>query len=347
MKNKYLFIFFTIIVAAIIILGGLYLFAEKPNLIKNGFSRKFITNPIQLINVANYKTHVTGISGCTANGFYFNNDSANELIVSDSTLNKVSTIKLGFNVGKIGNSFYTLVDSNNAYINAYNLPEIIRYNLKSKNKTVYFLKRAFGRSINISSNSFILRSLDPGKSDEVFKKVLLSDSVKEKLSESVIGTIGDGGLSMDGFLYYDSTTKLLCYTFFYQNGFVCMDTNLNMVYKASTIDTNYTPKIIGHRFPNHSNTSYTLAAPPKFISMQGCVFNGHLFLRSGLKADNEKFDKFQNNSVIDIYNLKTGNYQGSFYLPNYENKKLSQFGIFINVLIATYDNYIVAYKLRY
>lgn len=124
-----------------------------------------------------------------------------------------------------------------------------------------------------------------------------------------------------------------------------MDTNLNLLYRARTIDTFSSYLAKGATIKNSSGVSYTLDAPPSFVNWQGCVGNDMLYLQSVLMADNETKEEFANNSVIDLYALSDGSYQGSFYLPKHKNSRASNFRIFNETLIAVYKNEVIKYNL--
>ena len=61
-------------------------------------------------------------------------------------------------------------------------------------------------------------------------------------------------------------------------------------------------------------------------------------------AKNEDEKKFENSSVIDTYNLRDGQYQFSFYLPKHNEKKMREFKVSGDMLIALYDHYVLKYQ---
>ncbi len=152
-----------------------------------------------------------------------------------------------------------------------------------------------------------------------------------------------GGFKTAGILYYDTATQQACYTYLYQNGFICMDTNLNLTLKARTIDTitNREIKVA------HVGSSLTMKQPPQEVNYIGDVFGGRLFLQSMLKADNEYELDFTESTVVDIYGLKTGSYTGSFYIPAYKGHKALNFKVIDNNLYALYGKTIVLYDLSF
>jgi hypothetical protein len=335
-----------ITLGALLILMSLQLFTEKPNTNKNGFNRHITSNVLTIMKAFDCNTELRDICGATNTQIYFQTKNPNQIISTDYNLLNEQIINIPIkSAPQLYTSFFTAVDSPNIYIFARNYPAIFTYNQSTKEITDKSLKQTFSRATVISDHTFLLRVIDTAEKDQTFKKINLGDSITSHAETNITERRGDGGFSTDGFLYFDPTTKLLCYTFFYRNSFICFDTNLNLVYKAKTIDTTNIPQVSTKRFISIQETSYMLTAPPKFANLQGCVSNGKLFLRSALRGDNESGQIFEKNSAIDIYNLKNGTYKGSFYLPNYMGKRPSNFRVFENMLVALYDKHIVKYKM--
>jgi len=69
-------------------------------------------------------------------------------------------------------------------------------------------------------------------------------------------------------------------------------------------------------------------------------------LRSRLKADNEYELDFNENSIIDIYSLKNGDYKGSFYIPAYKGEKALQFQVIGHQLYALHGKTVLLYDMK-
>src|SRR5205814_1160866 len=91
----------------------------------------------------------------------------------------------------------------------------------------------------------------------------------------------------------------------------------------------------------------TLSAPPVTVNKGGCVSGDYIFINSGLLSNNEEKKGFDRCSVIDVYNLKNGEYRFSFYLPDYDKKKISDFRVFNKTLVAIYDHFLYSYQLNF
>ena len=157
---------------------------------------------------------------------------------------------------------------------------------------------------------------------------------------------GEGLFSTDGMLLYDKSISRLIYMYYYRNQFICMDTNLKLLYKGKTIDTISRAQIKVSKIKSGSENTFTLSVPPLVVNKKGSVYKGCLFVHSNIIAKNETKKAFDNASVIDVYNLKAGSYKFSFYLPDYNNTKMFDFAINGNTLIALYDHYIFVFELN-
>ena len=89
------------------------------------------------------------------------------------------------------------------------------------------------------------------------------------------------------------------------------------------------------------------SVPLKAINKLCCLGNGHIFIISGLKADNETEEEFENNAVIDSYNIRDGEYEGSFYIPGFRGKKITDFWISKSMVVLLAGEYIKVFRLDY
>jgi hypothetical protein len=317
---------------------------ERKSTVKNGFVRNFLPR-LELRNALNTSYPLNNICGSYRSQYWFNDTLSSRLFYADRELKKLTLFPLQVSLEKTENVFYTMIDSGMAFIFSNNLPGIALVNLDSGTVAVRRLPKPYGRVAHIGQNSFVIRMLDSVISDQVFKKINLNIPKLVETHQEITRHVGDGGISTDGFLYYDRQSNLVCYTFFYQNGFICIDSNLSIKYFARTIDTISKEPVIGRRFVSGRNISYTIAAPPKLINYIGCTDQGLLYLNSRMRADNESAMEFQHSLVIDVYDLRQGIYKASLHIPDYEGEKASRFRVFNDELIAIQGTAIVKYLI--
>jgi len=200
----------------------------------------------------------------------------------------------------------------------------------------------FNKTMYVDKQSFILRVVINGNNTLVKYR---SDSVGFKSGNTMLKKQIDGIFCTDGNMIKTPDSRYLFYIYYYRNQFLCSDTNLNLIYAGKTIDTNAHAKIKVSYIKSLNQTS--LSAPALYVNKQAAVNNKHLFIVSGLKADNEKTSSLDGFSIIDVYGVQNGQYQFSFYLPDFNKKKLTDFRVDESNLYALYDHYLYKYKLNF
>jgi len=346
MKRRDAYVLAAIGITAIATIYLMAFYANKPNEKKNGFSRQFILNAITEVRNIELNEKPESIIGESKDHIYLIGEVPDKIIAVNYQLKSKEIITIPILSEEEHTKTIPIVDFPDVYIFTQNSKLVIKYNLVSKQIMKNNLNEMFSKGLPILNNSFILRTMDSTKSDQVFKKIVIGNDTHSKVANDILEKVGDGGFSTDGMLYYDKHSKNLCYTFFYRNGFIAMDSDLNLLYRARTIDTITIPQLYGKKIVSKSKVSFTYSGTPTFINLRGSVNNSRLFLRSALKADNEDATRFLQNSVLDVYDTKNGNYRGSFYLPTYGNKKAAEFKVLDGLLVAIYDKTILVYKLK-
>ncbi|MDM8175979.1 hypothetical protein QT327_16760 [Olivibacter sp. 47] len=314
----------------------LYINTDLPNKTKNGFDRTFIGSNPTRINLWKSDLGLSQLLSINADKIYFS-ASQNGLIVSynikDNQVSKMNFLThseskaLNFpitGIFKRGEILYVFQGNNQ---------NIILGNLKNNNYTLKSIKSGkFSYGIPLSQETYILRQFTSDNKDKRFVKINVSKNTK-KVEQNISFASNDGGFSNDGILRFDPQTKLISYVHYYSNNIICFDTNLNLISKFNTIDTiSYKPSISNKSI---LTTNQTAALSGEF-----------LFVCSNLKADNEDPKLYKQNIPIDIYNVCSAKYVGSFYIPTIQNKLAKNMIVKKGVLYILYNNnYFAIYKL--
>ncbi|AEW00389.1 hypothetical protein A4D02_23975 [Niastella koreensis] len=332
----------TLFFSAFAIIALLAFLSKNININKNGFNRQLVTSTLKIRKQATYPIQITRMIGTRAGKLYFQGGSAYNIYSTNLNLDSFTNIQLPIQQqSKLNSGVRMYLNGAHVYLSCKNFPEIIDYNLDSGTANPYVLKSFYSKEVPYSKDQFIIRLIDKNSKDPVFIKLDIKNE-NSKQVDHFSEKNGEGNFPTDGILYYDSTTHLGCYTHFYQNGFICMDTNLNLTLKARTIDT-LTKRQVKVAHVGHSST---MKDPPQYVNMVATVAKGNLYLQSMLQADNEFPLDFEENSAIDIYSLTTGAYKGSFYIPAFKGRKTYEFHIIDNNLIALYGKTVVTYELN-
>lgn len=112
------------------------------------------------------------------------------------------------------------------------------------------------------------------------------------------------------------------------------------------IDTNTVAKIKVEEYRDGKTTVRTMAEPALAVNKRGYVSGNWYYNHSALAADNESPQVFNAHEVLDVYSLDNGKYSHSIYLPKYPGRKLTDFAVQGDLLIALYEKVLVTYLLK-
>jgi hypothetical protein len=335
-----------VFLAGILIPVFLLFTIEVPNSKKNGFKRKILYSIPESVHSKKLNKDYFNICGTFSKYFFLSSKQPDQITLMDTTLNEMRDIHLQiqpFWINAINNIFHTSIEYPTVYIYAGNVPMILKTSLRNQDFSITEIpKPGFTRAVHINGETFMLRKLSADYKNQLFYKYSTIES------ESGLGTVtNDGGISSDGQLHFDSTTNQLVYVHFYDNTFITFDSNLSLIKKYHTIDTVSENKIAIEEVRQKDQTALTSKVPLHLINETSCVNNGLLFVYSSLRADNETKQDFANNLPIDIYNLKSGSYYGSIYLPiSYSKRNIKRIKVFHDKLIVLFPRHISIYKVR-
>lgn len=327
----------------------MYGLSYKPNVVNNGFKRNVRAQSIQKINSiklkADNKLQLVDVSVKDAYLFDILNS---QFLIQNFKLDSERRLPFVLRDNKIPpEEFYALLLPPHAFLIATREKEVIDYDFKNDTCVHYHLPFFFSRACLISNGNFAIRKYyrdSTGSDYELVKYSLKGNQISK--TTSPFDRNNDGGFSTEGLLHYDSVSNSLVYVFYFSNRFLCMDTNLNILYPGHTIDTFSRPQINVKRFGSGVNLGYSMSAPPKIINKLSCVNNGKLYIASGIRADNESEKTFLENSVVDIYLIKDGSYQYSFYIPDTNKEKILEFRISNNHIYTLTAHYLSTFNIE-
>jgi len=347
MTHKPLLIMGLLLLCAAGLLFFLVVRSNGPNDEKNGFTRRGLHSrkAVYLHELAVGET-LYKIIGNTGRRFFFTGKDPRILYSADMQLHRQPAITIPFPLSSQVMLAYDLrVDSPCVHLYANNLSAILSSRLDDT--TVHRIPlptRLFTAIVPLSAHSLVARAFDSAGDRQVLKKIIrgVNSPVRET---AIVESTGDAGFSADGMLRYDSSTHRLLYTQFYQNRFFCLDTNLNLLYTARTIDTTNTNPVLTRTFARQNKGSLMPAAPLHIIN-RACITDGrYIYILSTLKADNEDPADVEKNAVVDVYALGDGAYRRSFYIPNLHHEKAQNLFMANGLLLVSYTKYIGAFQV--
>lgn len=346
MKKYPIYIFLTLICSIAVIMG--LMFAKLPA--KNEFNRKIINIQVIEENVTKLKSNRFSFAGILATNIVLqDHQNPTWIYMVDKNLQHQKPVllhapqifvdKLKANIGVFETYKYVSNNSGNLVV------------LTQDTTRLYTFNGSFDETQSITANSFLVRlfKIIDNKRRIAIAKIKADKGIQIK-KELILPKQGDGFFSNDGWLHYDRENSRLYYMFFYKGEYLCLDTNLNVLYNGKTIDTVSTAKI---NLTEHKTVSdkgkeqirTTQRTPPKLVNHYLTTYKDNIYFHSLLAANNEGYSVFRQMAVIDVYSSENGRYKYSFYLPKYKDFKLRSFEVRDNIIFAIFDKYLIQYRI--
>lgn len=326
---------------------ALYLVSNKINRQPNGFIRLFKPNLLKPQRMLDLEYNSYYIAGAGNDSFYLGNYTAPlQLLVTDKEIRnkRYRPIYLPRPSPSFKDQILLFVYGNDLYMMEGRTPLIYTGSLSELTVSLSPQKNPFLSAVPLSPGSSIIRTYSHSLKRSVLAKST-NDPAALSVDSAILKKQVDGLFCTDGLLNYDPASNNLIHIYFYRNEFIRMDTNLHIILRGKTIDTISTAQIKLSEVK--SDSSLTMSAPPLMVNHHACIDQQYLYVHSGLKANNEEIETFKKYSVIDVYSLQTGQYQFSFYLPNYQNEKLANFKVLGKNLLAIHGRYMLAYAINF
>lgn len=312
------------------------------------FLREFPPHPVMEGDTLNIKYNSYYIAGGTPHTVYLGNYTAplHLLVVNMATLDS-QHVRLNVK-GIEEQKFWSArvkVDSPYYYLTDGAVPVIYKGNVYDWSAEKYLYDSIYFRDIvPINSGSFAVKSLSGSTGENILGKITAWPPYRS-FTDKILQKQLDGVFCTDGMMHYTKALNRLVYLYYYRNEFMVMDTSLNLLYRGNTIDTTSKARIKTATIK--SENSKTLSSPPHFVNTRSSVSGNWLFVNSNLLAKNEHIDAFNEGSVIDVYDLRTGTYRFSFYIYNYRgSKRMAEFRVFGNKMVVLYDKLMRIFTLR-
>lgn len=334
------------LLASVCLIGLLYAFRVKPYTAKNGFVRNRTSKAV-LLKTYDLKYLSFYFAGITDNRIYLGNYAAPSRIQTfDIDLNFIDddTLKIMEPGPYKWDKARTCVDSPYIYMQEGVTPIVFEGRLEDLQMRKTFPKAPyFTGNWNLSPNSMIVKCILGGDRQYVVGKST-QDSPYIRYNKEALTKQIDGIFCCEGNIAIDKENNAVVYTYFHRNEFIKMDTNLNIIFKRHTIDTNNIAKIKVAEIPG--THTFKFAAPPKYVNLLSCADNNKLYIISALMADNDVSDNFKKNMIVDVYSLADGNYEMTYFVPKYQRQPIRELRVKNNILYAIYDKSISKFQLN-
>lgn len=320
--------------------------SERQRNLKNGFKRKFAGHTLIKQDSLRNIFLAGWLAGYDSQRIYFQTLEPSSLVSCTRKLKSIQNVDIALNKkDSFLPGFQTTMNRGQIKIFDKKLKKLIVYNLEHNSINRFNFNGHITQGLPGPGNLLFLRSDAEINGLQTFKKINLSTH-HISYENSVSDTIPDGGISSNGMLLFSPCTYHLYYVHYFSNNIIEMDTNLNLISIWHTIDTFLSSTVLSHKQKAEHKTTYTTSNVPKFVNGLSTISGRFLLINSLVRADNEKSNRFDNNSVIDIYTLVDGSYLGSFYIPKYRERKMMSFWLDKHLLIVCYKNAVITYTFE-
>ncbi|MDL2144891.1 hypothetical protein QQY79_20375 [Flavobacterium tructae] len=305
----------------------------------------------QNINIGKFKRNFSNVNFGKNNKINLPFECNNIIEVNDKyiILNKVglnTIIKIDFNTKKTTVLDLKHRDHNSNFVNdtLYSFdPHLrmgFRYDANLRRIDSIDFKFSFDRAIAIGESRVLFRASNKNFTKGIFKSYdfqkLKSNELPIRLNDS---SVIDGGLSSDGFFTYQK--KSLFYVQYNKGQFYKIDINLQGIKSFKTID-----KInrVGD-IKISKDSSFYFSKPVLNVNLFSLIHRDKLFVISFAKGETDVLSKFLKYRTVDVYNVNSGKYRYSFYLPNDASEKAHDAKMCKNKLYLLFNSKIVVYEL--
>lgn len=231
------------------------------------------------------------------------------------------------------------------YLYDGSVPIIYRGKLNnSRANTISYKDAYFNQFAVIDSTHFAIRTLNSTTKEFSLGKISLTNQKPiVELFPNILKKQIDGVFDSDGLLLSKPKGSKVVYTYSYRNQIISMNQSMELLKIQNTIDTINLAQVKTKKL---ANGSFKMSAPPFKVNKTQTIFGNYLLNESNLMGKYESAKKWKSSSIIDIYNLQSHQYLGSFYVPASKKKKMTQILLTENRLYVLVGKEIIAYELR-
>ncbi|MEA9412635.1 MauE/DoxX family redox-associated membrane protein [Flavobacterium sp. PL02] len=327
------------------IVGVLFKLSEDIIDHRNNFVRRFPGRAVKLHEI-DLKVNSYYFAGFTDDKIYLGNQTAPLLVIAlDTVLQKRSEFKIHLNRTDFQfQSTQLRISPPDFYLIDGSVPVVYKGQVKDwKAYMKWNGTPTFSHYELIDSLTLAFRSNSNTNGESILGSLHFGNEPKVHLNPNLLQKQIDGIFDVDGVLHYDKSLHKLVYTYLYRNEFIVADHELNLTYRGKTIDTISKAQIKVVEVTSRKERK--LAAPPLIVNKASAVCKNLLFVNSVLPGKYEPAEMWKEASVIDIYDLNTNYYKGSFYIYHIKNEKLKNFFVLDNNFYGFIGKYLVHYKL--
>ncbi|ESU28752.1 hypothetical protein FLJC2902T_13470 [Flavobacterium limnosediminis JC2902] len=324
----------------------LFLLSEDMIHNRNNFVRRFPHHPVNLQKEFNLKYDSYYLAGLDGEKVYLGNVTAPRIVTTidlNSGKEEIHTIELPKNSFKFS-GVKVIVKPPYFYLTDGTVPCVFRGRTSDWKASLWSNDAYFTQMRPMDSVNVAIRAISSLNHQNVIGTINFENRPKVSLSSTLLTKQIDGMFDTDGTLLYNRQLNQIVYTYFYRNEFFTANKNLKLLNRFHTIDTNSRVKLKVAYIK--SLQEIKMASPPRDVNKTTATYGNYLFVHAALMGKYEPKEMWRKASIIDVYNLLSGSYVFSFYLPNKSDFKMSEYIVEGDLLVAITGNYLSIYKIK-
>lgn len=316
-------------------------FVEK----ENNFVRRFLPHAVDEEERFDLKVNSYYFAGSNKDSLYLGNHTTPFVLSSiNDNLGKMKTLQIIPDQADFSfKSSRLLVKDSQYYLLDGTVPVLYRSDIgKPELKTISYKESYFSQLQALDHDSFVILTYDP--KNKIQALALLSPGQKKEkvtIKIALLEKVNDGIFDTDGKLVVDQYKNTVIYAYRYTNKFIVLSQDLMEKKVFHTIDDLSRQDI---QVIQLKKGEKKMKKPPTTVNKSIFAYRGLLFIES------ERTGKFENKMqqkqsiTIDIYSTDDQKYLGSFYLPNPDSSKKTQFYMKDNCLYLIIENELIRYR---
>lgn len=338
----------SILVTCSLLVVSLYLLSEEQTHRNNGFLRRYPPHPVTYLRSIKLDYNSYYIAGAAKGQLYLANSTApSHLLSIDTTLTGfVSHNVYVENDTKIKFLAPTLkIKGEDFFLTDGTVPTIFKGKIDKWHARLFWQgKQQFTQWEPVAGNTFVTSGIEPNSGENVLGSIWVNNGESYQSTTPLSTTPGGSIFDNDGMLRYNDAEQKLTYTYYYKNEFVLSDWQHHNKQNFQTIDTlkKSAPKIVSEL----SGQVQKISGKPVMINTFSCTFGKYQLVASDRLGRYEPEAMLKDATIVDVYDLKKHTYEFSFYLYNYDRKKIKSFQVYQNLLIGLTDDHLVIYTLQ-
>lgn len=327
----------------------LFLSSEKQIKRNNAFIRRYMPHPIEKIGEYKLQSNSYYFAGMDNQAIYLGNYNAPLFMMSlDTSLTKVNEFQVTIDSTHLPYQKVRIsVNPPHFFLGDGTIPILLKGNINEWNASVFSYKDAYFSEFVIadSMNMGITTKSIATKYNALGLLKKTNDTISLSLKDDILTRqIDESTFDSDGILLWNDKHKRFIHTYFYRNKYEVTDKGLSYLFTGKTIDT--ISKVVLDIAHYTKTDRYKLSRKSIMVNKQSATYGDYLYINSDRLGRFEDDKVLRSAEIIDVYDITEGTYAFSFYLYHQPGKKLSEFHIYKDVLVAIVDNRIWLYRLK-